>query len=96
MNYPKDDPARMICGMTESTARRYIVIRKELDMIIARLHKAGYWLSEFETVKPDGLCKTLTLMGLSVMHSMSQIHDYLENEFVSLEKLYEAVKDRKE
>ena len=90
------DQHKLICGMTEPTARRYIVVRKELDMIISRVHKAGYWLSEFETVKPDGLCKTLSLMGVSIMHSMAQIHDYLENEFVSLKRVYDAVKDRKE
>jgi hypothetical protein len=95
MNHPKDDPVRMICGMTEPTARRYMVIRKELDMIIARVHKAAYWLSEFEKAKADGLCQTLTLMGLSIMHSMSQIYDYLESEFVSLESVSDAVNDRK-
>ena len=95
MNDPKDDPKRMICGMTEPTARRYIDIRKELDMIIARVHKAGYWLSEFDKAHPAGMCKTLSLMGLSIMHSMSQIHNYLENEFVSLERVYDAFKDRK-
>jgi hypothetical protein len=87
------DQYKLICGMTESTARRYIVVRKELDIIIKNVHKSGYWLSEFEHVKPDGLCKTLSLMGLSIMHAMAQIHDYLENEFVSLEKVYDAVDD---
>jgi hypothetical protein len=85
----------MICGMTEPTARRYIDIRKELDMIITRVHKAVYWLSEFDKADPAGMCKTLTLMGVSIMHSMAQIHDYLENEFVSLERVYDIVKDRK-
>jgi hypothetical protein len=95
MNHPKDDPARTVCGMTEPTARRYIVIRKELDMIIARVHKAGYWLSELDKADPAGMSKTLTLMGVSIMHAMAQIHDYLENEFVSLERIHDAVKGRK-
>ena len=95
MNDPKDDPKRMICGMTESTAKRYIDIRKELDVIIARVHKAGYWLSEFDKADPVGMCKTLSLMGVSIMHAMAQIHDYLENQFLSLERVYDAVKDRK-
>ena len=90
------DQRKLICGMTESTARRYIVVRKEFDMIISRVHKSGYWLSEFENVKPDGLCKTLSLMGLSIMHAMAQIHDYLENEFISLERIYDAVNNHKE
>ena len=90
------DPNKLICGMTEPTARRYIVVRKELDMIIQKVHKAGYWLSEFETANPAGMSKTLSLMGLSIMQAMAQIHDYLENEFISLEKVYGAVNDDKE
>ena len=89
-------PDKLICGMTASTAQRYIVVRKELDIVIKQVHKAGYWLSEFETVKPDGLCKTLSLMGVSIMNAMARIHDYLEDEFVSLEKIYDAINDHKE
>ena len=95
MSHTKDDPARTVCGMTVPTAMRYIDVRKELDMIIAQLHKAGYWLSEFDKADPASMRKTLTLMGVSIMHAMAQIHDYLENEFVSLERVYDAVKDRK-
>jgi hypothetical protein len=87
---------KLICGMTESTAQRYIVVRKELDIVIKNVHKSGYWLSEFEKADPQGMCKTLSLMGLSIMHAMAQIHDYLENEFVSLEKVYDAVNKDKE
>jgi len=90
------DPNKLICGMTQPTAQRYIVVRKELDMIIQKVHKAGYWLSEFETANPQGMSKTLSLMGLSIMHAMAQIHDYLENEYVSLDKVYDAVKNNKE
>ena len=89
------EPNKLICSMTQATAQRYIVVRKELDMIIQKVHKAGYWLSEFETANPAGMSKTLSLMGLSIMHAMAQIHDYLENDFVSLEKVYEAVKNHK-
>jgi hypothetical protein len=95
MNNPKDDPKRMICGMAEPTAKRYITMRKELDAIIARVHRAGYWLSEFDKADPVGMCKTLSLMGVSIMHAMARIHDYLENEFVSLAKIYDGVNGRK-
>ena len=78
------DPNKLICGMTQPTAQRYLVVRKELDMLISRVHKAGYWLSEFEKVKPDGLCHTLSMMGIMVMNSISMIHHYLEDEFASL------------
>ena len=90
------EPNKLICGMTQPTAQRYIVVRKELDLIISRVHKTGYWLSEFENVKPDGLCHTLSMMGVMIMHNMAQVHDYLENEFVSLDKVYDAVKNHKE
>jgi hypothetical protein len=91
-----NDQHKLICGMTASTAQRYIVVRKELDMIISRVHKSGYWLSEFDKAKPDGLCHTLSMMGVMIMHNMAQVHDYLENEFVSLDKVYDAVKNHKE
>lgn len=87
MNPPENDPARMICGMTKPTAKRYIVVRKEIDMLINQVHKAGYWLSEFEKVKPEGLSHTLAMMGVLIMHNMSAVHDYLENEFASLQKI---------
>jgi hypothetical protein len=90
-----NDPQQLICGMTEPTAKRYIDVRKELDMIIVQLHKAGYWLSEFDKADPASMRKTLTLMGVSIMHAMAQIHDYLENEFVSLQRVCDAVNSRK-
>ena len=90
------EPNKLICGMTQPTAQRYIVVRKELDIVIKNVHKSGYWLSEFETANPAGMSKTLSLMGLSIMHAMAQIHDYLENEFVSLEKVYDCVNEHKE
>jgi hypothetical protein len=77
----------LICGMTPSTARRYFVVRAEIDLIIERINKTGHWLSEFEKVKPDGLCKTLTGVGRLIIQGMIQIQDYLENEFVSVEKI---------
>ncbi len=89
------DPIKLIYGMTESTAQRYIVVRKELDIVIQRIHKAGYWLSEFDKADPAGMCNTLSLMGVSIMHNMALIHHYLEDEFVSLERVYDALADRK-
>ena len=79
------EPDKLICGMTEPTARRYIVIRKEIDIMIERINKAGYWLSEFDKAQPEGLSHTLAMMGVMIMHSISTIHDYLENEFASLD-----------
>ena len=76
-------PDKLICGMTEPTARRYIIIRKEMDIMIERIHKAGHWLSEFDKVRSEGLCQTLSMMGVVVMHAIAVIHDYLENEFAS-------------
>ena len=92
MNYPKDDSDRMICGMTEQTAIRYMNTRKEIDVIMARVHKAGYWLSEFEKVDLASMHETLSLMGLSIMNAMTKIHYCLENDFVSLEGTYDAAK----
>jgi hypothetical protein len=92
MKNSKDDSVRMICGMTEQTAIRYMVTRKELDMIITRVHKVGYWLSEFDKVDLVDMHKTLSLMGLSIMNAMTKIHYCLENDFVSLESTYYAVK----
>ena len=77
----------LVCGMTPSTAKRYVVVRKEIDLIIERINKAGLRLIEFEKVKPDGLCKTLSRMGISIMQGMAQIQEYLDNEFVSVEKI---------
>lgn len=77
----------LICGMTPSTARRYVVVRQEIDLIIDQVNKAGYWLSDFEKDKTDDLRKALTRMGRLIMHAMVQIQDYLENEFVSVEKI---------
>lgn len=87
------DP-KLICGMSEPAARRYIVVRKEIDILINQVHKAGYWLSEFENAKPEGLSHTLAMMGVLIMHNMSAIHDYLENEFASLEKIEQDLTER--
>jgi hypothetical protein len=86
------DPNKLICGMTEPTARRYIVVRKEIDMLIHQVHKAAHWLSEFDKVKPDGLCHTLSTAGVLIMHNMASLHHYLENEFVSLTTVRDALK----
>ena len=94
MSRPKDAPARLICGMRPATAQRYIVVREQFDIIIKQIHKAGCWLSEFENVRPTGLCRTLTIIGRGLIHNAAQIHDYLENEFVSLEKLTAAIESR--
>jgi hypothetical protein len=88
-------PDKLICGMTPATVRRYLVIRQEMDIMIERIHKAGHWLSEFDKAQPEGLCHTMTMMGVIIMHSISVIHDYLENEFVSLKKVKDALKERK-
>jgi len=90
-----NDRTRLIRGMTPPTAQRYIVARKEIDILIHRVHKAGYWLSEFDKVNPEGLCNTLSLMGVSIMHAMAQIHDYLENEFASLEAIHKDLNEDK-
>jgi hypothetical protein len=92
MNNPKDDSARMIYGMTKQTAIRYMDTRKELDTIIARVHKAGYWLSEVDNIDLTGMHKTLSLMGLSIMNAMTKIHYCLENDFAPLDGAYIAVK----
>ena len=88
-----NEPDKLICGMTKSTAQRYIVVRKEIDIVIQKVHKAGHWLSEFDKVKPEGLCNTLSLMGVSIMHAMAQLQDYLENEFASLDTVRDALKN---
>ena len=90
MTHPKDDPV-VICGMTEAAAKRYIVVRQEVLVIIDRLHKAGYYLNQFDEIRPTGIGYTLALMGRSIMHDTVLIDYYLENEFASLEKVYEAV-----
>jgi hypothetical protein len=77
----------LICGMTPSTAKRYVVVRKEIDLIIERINKTGHWFSEFEKVKTGGIGKTLTLMGRSIMQDMAQVRHYLEDGFVSVEKI---------
>lgn len=89
------DPNTLICGMTPTTARRYLVIRQEIDIMIQRIHKAGHWLSEFDKAKPEGLSHTLSMMGVMIMHSTSAVNDYLENEFASLEKVRQALKDNR-
>jgi hypothetical protein len=85
------DQYKLICGMTAATARRYIVVRKELDILINQVNKAGHWLSEFEKAKPDNLCHALAMMGVLIMHNMAQVHHYLENEFVSLQQISDAL-----
>ena len=87
----KDGPDRMICGMTQETAESYIVVRQEISMIINRLCKAGVYLSKFEKIKSDGICRTLSLMGKSIIHDALLIGEYLENDFVSLEKVEAAL-----
>ena len=89
------EPNKLICGMTPTAARRYLVIRQEIDIMIQRIHKAGLWLSEFDKTKPEGLSHTLSMMGVMIVHSISTIHDYLENEFASLDTIREALKDRR-
>jgi hypothetical protein len=80
----------LICGMTPETARRYLVVRKEVDMIIEQVDTVGRWLGEFDKIKVDGLCKTLTRFGLLIVNATAQIQDYLDNEFVSVEKIRAA------
>jgi hypothetical protein len=82
---------KLICGMTAPTARRYIVVRQELDILIEQVQKAGHWLSEFEKIKPEGLCHTMAMMGVLIINNMTQIHNYLENEFVSVQKVNNAL-----
>ena len=88
-------PDKLICGMTPSTARRYLVIRQEIDIMIQRIHKAGYWLSEFDKAPSEGLRHTLSMMGVMIVHSISTIHDYLEIEFASLDAVRQALKDNR-
>ena len=90
-----NDPNKLICGMTEHTARRYLVIREQIDIMIERTHKAGHWLSEFDKAQPEGLSHTLSMMGVMIMHSMSMIHDYLENEFASVETVTDQLQSKK-
>ena len=77
----------LICGMTPSTARRYVVVRAEIDLIIERVHKAGQWLSDLEKLRPGDHQKIVIKMGRSIMSATAQVQDYLENEFVSVEKI---------
>lgn len=77
----------LVCGMTPSTAKRYVIVRREIDSIIDRVNKAGHWLSEFEKVRPGDHRKILIDMGQSIMQRMAQIQDYLENEFASVDKI---------
>jgi hypothetical protein len=87
------DPNTLICGMSLTTARRYLIVRQEIDIMMQRIHKAGYWLSEFDKAQPEGLSYTLSMMGVMIVHSISTIHDYLENEFASLDTVRETLKD---
>ncbi len=93
MERPKQDPDRLICGMTQETAQCYIVVRQEISLIINRLYRAGSYLSEFEKIKPTTICRTLSLMGRLIMHEAMLISDYLEDEFVSLENAKASLKD---
>ena len=87
------NPDRLICGMTPKTARRYIVVRKEISLIINRLYRAGSYLSEFEKIKPVPVCRTLSMMGRLIMHEAMLIGDYLEHEFVPVQKVEDKLKD---
>jgi len=89
------DRNKLICGMIPSTAERYLVVRQEIDIMIQRIHKAGLWLSEFDKAQPEGLSHTLSMMGVMIMHSTSAVHDYLENEFASLDTVRQALKDNR-
>jgi hypothetical protein len=86
------NPDRLICGMTQETAQRYIVIRQEISLTINRLYKTGSYLSEFEKIKPTAVCRTLSLMGRLIMHEAMLIGDYLENEFASMQKVENGMK----
>jgi hypothetical protein len=77
----------LICGMSPSTAGRYLVVRNQIEMIIEKVNKAGHWLGDFEKVRTEGICKTLAGVGRMLTHEMAQLEDYLDNEFVSMEKL---------
>ena len=87
------EQTNLVCGMSPSAANRYLIVRKEIDIMIQRIHKAGYWLSEFDKAKPEGLSHTLSIMGVMIVHSISTIHDYLENEFASLDTVRESLKN---
>jgi hypothetical protein len=87
------NPDRLICGMTQETAQRYIVVRQEISLIINRLYRTGSYLSEFEKIKPTAICRTLSLMGRLIMHEAMLIGDYLENEFVSAQKVKQSLAD---
>lgn len=89
------DRSKLICGMIPSTAERYLVVRQEIDIMIQRIHKAGLWLSEFDKAQPEGLRHTLSMMGVMIVHSISTIHDYLENELASLDTVRQALKDNR-
>jgi hypothetical protein len=95
MSHQTKDTARLICGMSEQTAQRYITVRQELDILIDRIHNAGNYLSKLKTVQPAHIGKSLALTGRSITHAMALVHDYLENEFASLEKVRSAVNHRK-
>jgi len=77
----------LICGMTPATAKRYVVVRHEIDLIIDRVNKAGHWLNQLEKARPGDHRKILIQMGRSIMNAMAQVQDYLENEFVSVDKI---------
>lgn len=89
------EQTRLVCGMSPSAAKRYLIVRKEIDIMIKRIHQAGHWLSEFDKAQPEGLCHTLSMMGVMIMHSISAVHDYLENEFASFEKVRESLKNKR-
>ena len=89
---PLPNGPTVICGMSPQTAQNYILVRKELSPLIERIHKAGCYLAEFEKIRSTGLCQTLANIGRGLMHDAAAITDYLENEFASLQKVNEAVK----
>ena len=81
----------VICGMTQETAERYLEIRRKIAIITHRLHTSGYHLNEFEKVAPSDLCHALALTGKMVMYNTGLIYNHLENDFASMQTVYEAI-----
>jgi uncharacterized protein Yka (UPF0111/DUF47 family) len=63
----------LICGMTPATAKRYVVVRHEIDLIIDRVNKAGHWLNQLEKARPGDHRKILISMGRSIMNAMANV-----------------------
>lgn len=90
MDHPNDEPA-VICGMTETTAKRYLEIRRKIAIITHRMHQAGSYLNQFEQVADTDLCNALALTGKVLMRNTAQIYHHLENDFASMQTVYEAL-----